>query len=57
MILTKCIVEEEDHDKSSLDDSINEEEKELETLIQMNLKSKTKIIFIFHNIIFIINRF
>ena len=48
MILTKCIVEEEDHDKSSLDDSINEEEKELETLIQMNLKSKTKIIFIFH---------
>ena len=40
MILTKCIVEEEDHDRSSSEDSINEEEKELEKIIKINQKSK-----------------
>ena len=41
MILTNCVVAEENSDKSSLNDSINEEEdKELENIINYNKKSK-----------------
>jgi hypothetical protein len=41
MILTNRIVGEENSDKSSLNDSINEEEdKELENIINYNKKSK-----------------
>jgi hypothetical protein len=41
MILTNCVVGEEKSEKSSLSDSINEEEdKELENIINYNKKSK-----------------
>ena len=41
MILTNCVVEEENSNKSSLNGSINEEEdKELENIINYNKKSK-----------------
>ena len=48
MILTNCVVEEEANENSSFDDSINDEEKELEKIIKLNLKNnKYSFLFLF----------